>query len=92
MDESPTQVEDKIQLQGGDFTHGNGTGGESIYGEKFADENFRVKHTKSAAERHPGVLEGKHVEMLNSQGKLEEVTRCFVWFRIVSLFDCCQVV
>lgn len=52
--ESPTQVEDKI-LQGGDFTHGNGTGGESIYGEKFADENFRVKHTKSAAERHPGV-------------------------------------
>ena len=32
-------------LQGGDFTHGNGMGGESIYGEKFADENFKLKHT-----------------------------------------------
>ena len=32
-------------LQGGDFTQGNGTGGESIYGEKFEDENFEIKHT-----------------------------------------------
>ncbi|MFE5084462.1 peptidylprolyl isomerase [Streptomyces mirabilis] len=39
-----------LMVQGGDFTHHNGSGGKSIYGKPFEDENFTLKHTQ------PGIL------------------------------------
>lgn len=74
-------------IQGGGFTAGNGTGGESIYGEKFEDENFKLKHEKplllSMANAGPGSLWTRNTKWSNASVLNEQISCRHQWVPVL---------
>ncbi|KAH0469519.1 hypothetical protein IEQ34_001077 [Dendrobium chrysotoxum] len=85
----------QFMCQGGDFTARNGTGGESIYGAKFADENFVKKHTgpeKTSWLNGKHVVFGQVVEGLDVIKSVEKVGSSSRWTsKTVTIADCGQI-